>query len=667
MLLPLLLASMLASPPSASNVWYGPATAVFQVPAEGNPFDPVANDVRAVFTGPRGERETRLAYWAHGAWRAVLVAHEPGEYTARLIRNGRPVTAQPPVQVRIDSPISQDGFVRVGGPWGFRMDSGKVYWPLGHDLGWHSDGAPTIPETLRQMRTYGANWVRIWACMWDGKNPWWKAKGPYGLASLDETALDQWQDIVQTAQDNGVHIQLTLFHHGEFTTYNDTNWAGNPWNVKNGGFLSDPADFFTDPRAIALSKEYLRYMVARYGWSPGIMGWELFNEVEWVNAIKEKRYADVRRWHENMVAYIHSIDVYRHPVTSSSDQSLPIFDAVDYYQAHIYPARVQDGLLAVVPKTDKPYFIGETGGGYGGGRDAQLRVVRDAIWTSLFRHFSGSSQLWGWDDVRRNRLQPEWATAAKLINATRVLDEPNLKFLSPDVEAGTGGDLIIQPTGGWVGFTRLEFNIPGDAVAFAGQPTYFQGVSHPEMRSGPLLFHLDLPAAGNVTIRVTNLSKDGGNLVATVNGGPPISQTFSPGTDLGKSDFVVPVPAGQVDFKLDNTGPDWVGLGPITIPGLGKPVVALGIGNSRMALVRLERNYSGPTRPITISGLPLADGLYQAELTDLDWGEGTSGLATVRNGVIIAFPGTYSMARSANGVPITVNSADTMLYLRRGQ
>ncbi|HZH98718.1 MAG TPA: hypothetical protein VEX38_07080, partial [Fimbriimonadaceae bacterium] len=80
------LASLTASTPP--QTWYGPATVEFQVQWPGNPYDPEQNDVRVVFTGSRGEKVERLAYFDRGSWRASLVAPNGGRYRPVLLRNG---------------------------------------------------------------------------------------------------------------------------------------------------------------------------------------------------------------------------------------------------------------------------------------------------------------------------------------------------------------------------------------------------------------------------------------------------------------------------------------------------------------------------------------------------------------------------------------------------
>ncbi|RYG76254.1 hypothetical protein EON77_10495, partial [bacterium] len=63
--------------PSPVETWYGPVTATLPITVPGNPYDPVANDVRVVFTGRDGTREERLAYFDGAAWRATLAAQKP--------------------------------------------------------------------------------------------------------------------------------------------------------------------------------------------------------------------------------------------------------------------------------------------------------------------------------------------------------------------------------------------------------------------------------------------------------------------------------------------------------------------------------------------------------------------------------------------------------------
>lgn len=84
---------------------------------------------------------------------------------------------------------------------------------------------------------------------------------------------------MERAERHGIYFQLVLQHHGQYTTTN-SNWDENPWNAENGGFLNTPEEFLTSERAKELTRRKYRYIMARWSYSPQIMAWELFNEVQ---------------------------------------------------------------------------------------------------------------------------------------------------------------------------------------------------------------------------------------------------------------------------------------------------------------------------------------------------------------------------------------------------
>eukprot|EP00825_Cyclidium_porcatum_P008462 TRINITY_DN14214_c0_g1_i1.p1 TRINITY_DN14214_c0_g1~~TRINITY_DN14214_c0_g1_i1.p1 ORF type:complete len:295 (+),score=7.31 TRINITY_DN14214_c0_g1_i1:313-1197(+) len=224
----------------AVATWFGPAQATFDAPTEGNPYDYRANDVRVVFTAADGRREERLAYYDEGHWSAWLTAGRPGAYRATLVRNGEPVAVPEQEVTILETARLRDGFVRVDGTR-FVLDSGAAFFPLGYNLAWHNAGEPALPERLQRMGAAKLNWTRVWACSWDGKNPFFNRGQPHPQpGKLQPEAMRQWDGIVAAAEASGVRLQFVLFHHGLFSTRNDANWAEHPWNRANGGFLDTP-------------------------------------------------------------------------------------------------------------------------------------------------------------------------------------------------------------------------------------------------------------------------------------------------------------------------------------------------------------------------------------------------------------------------------------------
>ena len=413
--------------PTATKTWYGPATASFETQFAGNPYDPVTNDVRVRFTDASGKKVERLAYFADGAWRADLVAEAPGDYTPVLVRNGVELPDAPCVQSRILLENRLDhGFLHVDTayPNRFRFDDGSPFVPVGHNLAWPTPAHLSSEDQLAKMGENGLTWARIWAAEWAGRDPWWPLKDPDALSKeLWPPALDAIAGVEHACDVNGISFQLVLFTDNAISTGLDPDWAHNPWNSANGGFLKSPADFFSDPEAKRRSKMWLRYAVARYSSDPNLMGFELFNEVENTDAAREGRWSDIEAWVTEMTAYIQMLDAsYDHMITISSSLDHPeLWKALNYYQPHLRAADPSAAIGAAMLPKDRPTFFGsvsQTG-------DKMSRAsLRNTLYTGLFTNSAGTPMVWDWDQIQADGLYPELATAAKVVKDSDIGHHP---------------------------------------------------------------------------------------------------------------------------------------------------------------------------------------------------------------------------------------------------
>ena len=84
----------------------------------------------------------------------------------------------------------------------------------------------------------------------------------------------------------------------------------------------------------AASEWYFKYVVARYGYSPHVLSWELWNEVD---GVEQYDAANVSVWHTKAASFLRSVDPNAHMVTTSMaepDDVLPCYlgDTLDYTQ-----------------------------------------------------------------------------------------------------------------------------------------------------------------------------------------------------------------------------------------------------------------------------------------------------------------------------------------------
>lgn len=626
----------------APTVWYGPVTVTFDASFPGNPYDVEENDVRVRFEGQ--QQLTRLAFYDDGKWKAILVTRNPGVYRARLIRNGR-ATAHPTQEVRVlASQRLRDGFIRVAPDRRrFVFDSGRTYFPLGYNVAWPNQQVPSIPAEFEQMRRHGANWARVWASHWGGYNPFWHNTGPQvPIGQMSPEVLRRWDELVAAAERTGVYFQFVLFHHGPFSTRVNPNWGSHPWNTANGGFLANPADFFTDAKAKALTRNWLRLAVARWGHSPSIMAWELFNEVEWVDARYDGRWADINAWHREMAEYLRRLDATDRLVTTSSTMEEPgLWSAMDFYQPHTYPSSVLAAILGQTLPRDKPLFFGE----FGPGQFVAAReryVVRDGIWAGILGGHAGAAQYWYWDRVAEMGLRNEYKIAADFLSRTRLADRGSARPIDIRVDSARGGVLELRPGLGWGKTSKFVFNLPEDADPreIAKLSSYFQSETSPnrELFAEPLVLRFRAAQPGKIRVELGNVALAGAELVVDINGREAFRKAWPQGgadRNAGAGPELE-FPAGDVEVRFRNTGPDWVVINKIAVDGQASAVSGFALGDRELLAVRLTRadGIEGPQN-VGLARTGLADGNYTVSVTDLDTGRETRSTATVRRGELV--------------------------------
>jgi hypothetical protein len=544
---------------------------------------------------------------------------------AQLLRNGKAVPVPDKEgPLKLSRPLP-NGFVGVDPLHSnrFAWTDGTPFTPIGFDLGWQDGSLPKIPDQIAKMGKAGVNWTRIWACSWDGKNPWWPDdKTKLAPRELWPSALNQWDQIVQACEAAKVGMQFTLFHHGEFSSQVDPNWPDNPWNAKNGGFLQKPGDFFSDPEAKKRAKVWLRYAVARFGASPSIFGWELFNEVQWADPIHiDHRWDDVEAWHKEMADYVRSLDPYHHPVTSSSELR-PNFDSsFDYLQPHTYPNNVVAAVMSTEMPNGKPGFYGEFGLGDMGRADTH-QVLKDGLYSGLLANHAGSAMFWYWDRVEHDNLYPIFETARNVANLADWARHPDAKVANVRVATPKKGTFIFQPGLGWGPTTQTDFELPDGATpASVGRlSSYFQGQSHRDMMPKPLQlkFHVDMPSTLQVSIG--QISDGGGDLDIKVDGAQAFHASYKKG---GQSKAVeLTIPAGSHTVELTNGGPDWITLKQISVENLAPQATAEALGEYHWMMVRVTRTDKGSAPlQVSLSSIPLTDGTYHVTEINVDTGQ----------------------------------------------
>ncbi len=589
---------------------YARIEASFALPElAGNPFDHTANDVRVVVTDPAGGQVSLPAFYDGGStWRVRHTPSRPGRHTlGPVTRQGQPlagVRLEPAAVDVAERPVP--GFVRLDPRDGRRFadEDGQPYYPLGLNIAW-ATREHDVPWFLDRLAAAGGNWSRIWMCHWGLTNldwvPKWSALKKPAPGELSLEVARTWDRIVNSAEAGGIRCQLTLQHHGQYSSRTDPAWGEHPWSQKNGGWLPDAGAFFTDSRAIALTRQKYRYIIARWGCSPAILAWELFNEVQYVDAYADQHPEAVAAWHREMAAFLRAQDPYHHLVCTSSDLELPgIWDVADYYQPHAYPSDLVPVLRGLDERRlPKPCFLGEMGPRQGLDQDRGGFLHR-ALWASLMSEAAGAAQYWTWDTVARFDLWPHFRAAASFVRASNLASRGTWRRLDVGVTTAQSAPVRFSPGGGWGDAKQTEFTVQpdGTVAGLSRMPAYLHGQYH-KASFPKAVFRVTYPAAGTFAVHLAQIARAGAKLVVTVDGQPSAEQVFAAAAKDTATQAVVsvPVPAGAHTVTLENTGLDWLVLAAFELSPYGPAIEALGKGGPDGAVFWLASRL--PAQPVT--------------------------------------------------------------------
>ncbi|MCP9765688.1 PKD domain-containing protein [Lacihabitans soyangensis] len=295
-----------------------------------------------------------------------------------------------------------------------RHQSGEMYTPLGINIAWNNTS--TYTNLIKSLSQSNANFVRYWQVPFNKQALEWRKDGyTGGIGFYSQQAAAMQDSILNLSEATDMRLQLTLFQHGMFSETVNSNWSDNPYNIAIGGPLGKSEEFFYNETAKKSTKKLIRYIIARWGYSPNVFAWELFNEVQFTGSHPNQSLVwktAIIDWHEEMTKYIKSLDSFNHIVTSSADDAqcleLDKHTNLDIVQYHVYNSK----LLSTQNSKDlnfkeKLTKTGVINGEYGEdiiNADVPFEKQRIAIWTGILSRVPHI--MWLWNNYPSN---PEWA------------------------------------------------------------------------------------------------------------------------------------------------------------------------------------------------------------------------------------------------------------------
>lgn len=562
-----------------------------------NPYDYRQIHVRAVFESPSSHRTQVDGFYREGydltnpQTGAISPNTEDGfvvRFAPNEIGNWR-VKFMVQDQHGVDStewqsfqcaPSARKGYLRTGTGSYLTFDNGDPYIGIGHNIAWpNTNPVADYSKWLGALKNNGGNFLRLWHCHW-GLSLEWRNNGYQGLMQYKQNKAFYLDWLHDYCEQNDLYMMICLQHHGQVSSQVNPNWSESPYNAVNGGFCSNTWDFFKNDSAKIYTKNRLRYIVARWGYSSNVMAWELFNEVNWTDDYLQHQ-GPINDWHEEMAAFLKEIDPNKHLVTTSyaseelGDLTWTLPD-MDLTQIHYYlPSPNLERVIAAGTRKyretyDKPCLVGEFGINTQAVNYATLDpggiYIHNGLWGGFFGGGMGTGASWWWD----NYMHPQ-DLYFHYEGFKRVLDllpvEEDLIPTQAQVR-GAEGDLSLTPTLGWgiVGSTTIPIQ-NGQIQQGAALSNYLYGASWNTQFRSPPTFQIEYPQGGEFIVRTGTEKGESPQVVIYLDGVKVLDQSGQT-----NQTYTIQVPAGLHDIKVDNEGTDWISISEYVFEGLGSKI-----------------------------------------------------------------------------------------------
>lgn len=665
----------------------------FDVPGSyNNPYDPAEVNIYANFVAPDGTTVRIPAFYVQtytdscspstcetelleptgeATWEARFTPTIVGDWSYRISGTvgGENVSlAQGEFEVTPNE--NARGFIRIAeNNRYFEFENGEPYFPIGQNLQWSWEGGGglyTYLEWLDALAANGANYARLNVDIpWFIGIEWSSPPGQYNDAG--QAAAHRLDEIINAAAERGIYLHITLIWHQSFREYTglpvnvpttparpdiSADFDNHPYNSTQGGNLTGAGDILYNSLAQSWLQRRLRYMMARYGYSPTIFSWEIVDALDRVAAFAPERGLE---WLTQMHNTIREFDPNNHLISVGTRDFLPTIQGsplLDFAQTTIYQRRpvepTQDQtrltfntLASARVAVDKPILISEFSLNpwfEPAEDDPSGTHIRNTIWASIMNGAAGSAMPYWWDTyIDQQNLYGIYAPLAYFTQGIRWNDN-NFSLIEPGLTLQTDFDeipyepLIIndfnpQFRSASLQGTVYELTADGAAPPTSLMSSYLYGQRFNSANAQPEVFRVTPPIDTTMTVRVRAVSPSAAaRLVITIDERTALETDLSAGTDT--TSFRIPLDAGSHTVVLSNPGDDWLQLEAIEIEAYRSPLrtYALADTTTGTALVWVQhRDYSWETiaggteitpltGTLTLNGMP--DGEYRVEFWD---------------------------------------------------
>jgi mannan endo-1,4-beta-mannosidase len=237
-------------------------------------------------------------------------------------------------------PLGQPGMqwigCRPGLPY-FVDDAGESWTPIGANeaITWpelaplfRRKDVPAVERHLHWLKENGVTCLRLMLEYCHGEHRYFER--PVGRFVPNMVQL--WDDLFELVERVGLRVLLTPVD----TFFMWTRWGKHPYNRRNGGPCSSRRKWITCPDTRAAIKNRLAFACDRWGGSPALFAWDLWNELH--PAHGDDDASNMAPFIEDLSSFVRAREVQR------------------YGRAHLQTVSIFGPKLVEQPETVEPIF-----------------------------------------------------------------------------------------------------------------------------------------------------------------------------------------------------------------------------------------------------------------------------------------------------------------------
>jgi|GEM_PF-3582561 len=438
-----------------------------------------------------------LSATGYSCWKVRFAPPETGKWEFRIIAKDNIGTTTYPNNGYINTDCVESenlGFISIANKRYLKFSNGTPYYPIGNSLPWFNRnpwrgedeyGTNEIKAYIDEMADNGVDFFRfeinnlsaLNIMGWDlttHKNycRFFNQRDSWQLDEIVDYSAEKKMNILFAVfahaylGDNGV-ISYYLASDGNYYSYSNINSEGDTipgychgaWSLFHpfNDFIStnhvpeypdtklnlqNPYEWYYDTVAINQQMNLLRYIIARWGYSTNLFGFELMDEADRIDYMNNNDLhpnhvpvpagsdmdafnQSIIDWHIEMSNYLKSIDPYSHLITTAyADMHHPtaneVYNHMDFTQIHFYTdygtelfEDHQDYYFTHTQeyhdKFNRPHMIGEHNYiDYSNidQDDPHLYNLHDNLWATMHNGSMAPASFW-----RQNEISQQSATS----------------------------------------------------------------------------------------------------------------------------------------------------------------------------------------------------------------------------------------------------------------